>query len=384
MKKSYLYTPGPTTVPPEVMAEMSKPIIHHRDNLFGELFGIVREGLKKIYGTQNDVIILSGSGTLAMEAAVVNTLSADDKVLVVNAGKFGERWIEIANEYKLKVLTINVEWGNSVSLEEILKVLDSHKDVKAVFIQASETSTTTCHPIEAIGRALKSYDDLLFIVDGITYVGVSKIEMDEWGIDVLVTGSQKALMLPPGLAFIALSDRAIKKLDRSNLPKYYLNLKLEMKAQKNNKTSYTPAVSLIVGLKKSLELMFDEGLENVFERHNLMAFATRKALEALNLKLLTKGIPSNAATGIVLDDGVNAKDVIKFAKKHYGVYFAGGQAHLEKKVIRVSHLGYHSYMDSILGIAALEMALKQYLSNINFGAGTSVAQEIINSHIVNG
>jgi aspartate aminotransferase-like enzyme len=378
--KNYLFTPGPTNVPEVVLLEMARPMIHHRTKEFESIFADVKNSLKSIFGTERDVLILSGSGTLAMEAAVVNTLSANDTVLVVNGGKFGERWAEIAEAYSLHVIMLNVEWGKSANVNEIIELIKKNNKIKAVLLQASETSTTTCHPIKEIGDALKSVGSPLLIVDGITYVGVSKSEMDKWGIDIFVTGSQKALMLPPGLSFVAISERAESAMKNANLPKYYVDLKKELKAQRSNTTAYTPAVSLILGLKKSLELIYKEGLENVYKRHEVMALATRTAINAIGLELLCKGIPSNAATGIIFKETIS-KDIIEYAKTHFGVYFAGGQGHLSKQVIRISHMGYHSYLDVIAGLSALEISIYKAYKSIKLGVAVESAEKIISDNI---
>ncbi len=378
--KNYLFTPGPTNIPEEVLLEMARPMIHHRTQEFEKIFARVRNSLKGIFGTERDVLILSGSGTLAMEAALVNTLSINDTVLVINGGKFGERWYEIAKAYELQPILMDVEWGESVKVEDVLDQIKKHPSIKAILIQASETSTTTCHPIKEIGLALKAADGPLLIVDGITYVGVSETKMDEWGIDVLVTGSQKALMLPPGLSFIAMSERAENYIKNSNLPKYYLDLKKELKAQRSNTTAYTPAIGLIVGLKKSLELIYEEGLDNVYKRHSTMALATRSAIDALGLELLCKGIPSNAATGIIFKDNIS-KTIINYAKSTIGAHFAGGQGHLSNHVIRISHMGYHFYQNVIAGLFALELSIHNVYKSIKLGTGIAVAEKIINDNL---
>ena len=378
--KNYLFTPGPTNVPEEVLLEMAKPMIHHRTKEFESIFADVKNSLKSIFGTVRDVLILSGSGTLAMEAAVVNTLSPNDTVLVVNGGKFGERWYEIAEAYDLQIIMLNVEWGSSANVNEMIALIKKNNQIKAVLLQASETSTTTCHPIKEIGDALKSVGSPLLIVDGITYVGVSKSEMDKWGIDIFITGSQKALMLPPGLSFVAISERAENAMKNATLPKYYVDLKKELKAQRTNTTAYTPAVSLILGLKKSLELIYKEGLENVYKRHEVMALATRAAISALGLELLCKGIPSNAATGIIFKENIS-KDIIEYAKAHFGVYFAGGQGHLSKQVIRISHMGYHSYLDVIAGLTALEISINKVYKPLKLGVALESAEKIISDNI---
>jgi len=381
MLKRYLLSPGPTPVPEKVLLDMAMPMIHHRTSEFSNIFAEVREGLKPIFGTKQDVLMLAGSGTAAMEAAVVNTLNEGDKVLVINAGKFGKRWAEICAAYKLDVMTIDLEWGRSVRPEQVEAKLIANPEIKAVFIQASETSTTAYHPIEEIAKIISLRDETIFIVDGITSVGVYETKMDEWGIDILITGSQKAFMLPPGLALIALSEKAWRFVEKSKIPKFYLNLKKERKSQADNTTSWTPAVSLIIGLKSVLEIMNKEGLQNVYKRHAICAEATRKGLLAMGFELLAKDIPSNSATGILLPEGFDGGKFVKMMREKAGLTFAGGQDHLKGKILRVSHLGYHDFFDTIIALSGLEMGFKQFGLNIELGLGLKAAEEIFISHL---
>ena len=265
MIKHYLLSPGPTPIPNEVALAMSETMIHHRTPQFNKIFEEARNGLKKLFGTKNDVLMLASSGTGAMEASVANLFSPGDKVLVVNGGKFGERWLNISNAYGLNPIELKVEWGQAVKVADIEQQLKAHPDVQGVMIQASETSTTVFHPVKEIAKLTKNGP--LFLVDGVTAVGVVPLMMDEWGIDVLVTGSQKALMLPPGLGFIALSDRAWEKTKKAKLPRFYFDLNLERKNQQKGSGAFTPAVSLIFGARASIKMLEREGLENVYARH---------------------------------------------------------------------------------------------------------------------
>lgn len=377
MLKKYLLAPGPTGVPEEVLLEMAKPMIHHRTSEFSATFKGVADKLKLLFGTTQQVLMLAGSGTASMEAAMINTMSEGDTILVVNAGKFGSRWIDIAERFGVEVISIDLDWGASVSVNDVKKVLDTHSDIKAVFVQGSETSTTASHPIEGLGELIKGYEDVLLIVDGITSVGVVETKMDDWGIDVLVTGSQKAFMLPPGLAFIALSEKAWAKTETSDLPKYYLDLKKERKSQGNDTTAYTPAVTLINGLNKVLDMMLDEGLENVYQRHEICRKATTAAVTALGFELLAEEIPSSAATGILLPEGFDGGKFVKYMRETVGITFAGGQDHLKGKILRISHLGYHDVFDTLTAITALEMGMVKFGLNIELGAGVKAAQEVI-------
>jgi serine---pyruvate transaminase len=374
--KKYLLSPGPTPVPPEVSLRMAEPIIHHRTPQFSAIFADVRERLKALFGTAGDVILLSSSGTGAMEAAVVNLLSPGDRVIVVNGGKFGDRWTKLCTTYGITVEEIVVEWGSAVRPEQVAAALEKVPDAKAVFVQASETSTTAVHPIEAIAKLTRSRETLL-VVDGITAVGVYELPMDRWGIDVLVTGSQKALMLPPGLALIALSERAWKRAGETHVPTFYFDLKRERKNHLDNTTAWTPAVSLVIGLQKVLEMLDAEGLENVYRRHDRLARATRAGVEALGLRLLAPAAPSPAATGFYVPEGVDGGKLVKYLRDRMGITFAGGQDHLKGKILRVAHIGYFGAFDVVTALAATELALAHFGASVRYGDGVGAAQAIL-------
>lgn len=376
MIKKYLLSPGPTPVPPEVSLRMAEPIIHHRTPQFSAIFADVRERLKGLFGTSEDVIMLSSSGTGAMEAAVVNLLSPGDRVIVVNGGKFGDRWTKLCATYGIGVEEIAVEWGSAVRAEQVAAALEKVPDAKAVFVQASETSTTAVHPIEAIAKLTRSRETLL-VVDGITAVGVYEIPMDRWGIDALVTGSQKALMLPPGLALIALSARAWKRVEQKHVPAFYFDLKRERKNHLDNTTAWTPAVSLVIGLQKVLEMLEAEGLENVFRRHDRLARATRAGVEALGLRLLAPSAPSPAATGFYVPEGVDGGKLVKYLRDKMGITFAGGQDHLKGKILRVAHIGYFGAFDVVTALSAIELSLAHFGATVRYGAGVGAAQAIL-------
>lgn len=377
MLKQYLLTPGPTMVPEKVLLDMAAPMIHHRTPEFAKTFAYCREELKKVFKTKEEVIILLGSGTAAMEAAIVNTINKGDKVLVINGGKFGERWMKICAAYEAEVKTIDVEWGKAVKVSDVKDFLVKNPDTKAVFVQGSETSTTVYHPIKELAEITKNLPNTLLIVDGITSLGVHDTRMDEWGIDIIITGSQKAFMLPPGLAFIALSKKAWEFVEKSTTPKFYLNLKTELKNQKENTTAWTAGVSLVIGLKTVLQMLEEEGIETVFQRHALNAEATRQAAKALGLKLLAPESPSNAATGCFLPDGLDGKAFVKYLRDKCGVSLAGGQDQLAGKILRISHLGYHDTFDTITAIAAIEMGLVKFGAKVNMGAGVGAAEKVL-------
>jgi aspartate aminotransferase-like enzyme len=375
MIKQYLLSPGPTPIPNEVSLAMSETMIHHRTPQFNKIFEEARQGLKTLFGTKGDVLMLASSGTGAMEAAVSNLFSPGDKVLVINGGKFGERWLNIANAFGLDPVEVKVEWGQAVKVEAVEKQLKLHPDIQSVMIQASETSTTVLHPVKEIAKLTKNGP--LFLVDGVTAVGVLPVPLDEWGIDALVTGSQKALMLPPGLGFIALSDRAWQKTKKAKLPRFYFDLNLERKNQVKGSGAFTPAVSLIFGLRASLSMMEREGFDRVYARHARMARAMRAAATVMGLKLLAPDSPSPAATGIFLPDNLDADKVLDYLRDQMGVILAEGQDQLKGKVIRIAHVGYMGAFDVITAIAALEMALRKFGAEIPFGRGVAAAQEVL-------
>lgn len=375
MIKQYLLSPGPTPIPNEVALAMSETMIHHRTPQFNKVFEEARQGLKTLFGTNGDVLILASSGTGAMEAAVANLFSPGDKVLVINGGKFGERWLNIANAFGLDPVEVKVEWGQAVKVDVVEKQLKLHPDIQSVMIQASETSTTVLHPVKEIAKLTKNGP--LFLVDGVTAVGVLPVPLDEWGIDALVTGSQKALMLPPGLGFIALSERAWQKTKKAKLPRFYFDLNLERKNQAKGSGAFTPAVSLIFGLRASLNMMAREGFDRVYARHARMARATRAAATAMGLKLLAPDSPSPAATGIFLPKGLDADKVLDYLRDQMGVILAEGQDQLKGKAIRIAHVGYMGAFDVITAIAALEMALRKFGAEIPFGRGVAAAQEVL-------
>jgi aspartate aminotransferase-like enzyme len=374
--KTYLLAPGPTPVPPEALLAMAQPMIHHRTPQFSAIFAEVAEDLKYVFQTKNDVLMLASSGTGAMEAAVTNCMKKGDKAIVVNGGKFGERWGKICKAYGIDVIELTVEWGKAVEVEAVKKALDENQGVGAVFVQASETSTTVKHPVKALADLTRGTDTLL-VVDGITGVGVFDIPMDEWGIDVLVSGSQKAFMLPPGLAFIALSEKAWKRSEQSDLPKFYFNLATEKKNLANQTTAWTPAVSLIIGLHEVLKLFKKEGLQRAFERQAMLGKAVREAFRAHGLQLVAPDAPSDATTGVFVPEGVNGGALVKYLRDVMGVTLAGGQDQYKGKIFRIAHLGYFEPFDIITAIAAVEMALLRFGAAIEPGKGVGVAQKVL-------
>ena len=377
MKKTYLLAPGPTPVPETVNLEMAAPMVHHRTPQFSKIFGEAAEDAKYLFQTKQDVIILAATGTGGMESCITNLFSPGDKVLVVNGGKFGERWGQISEAYGLVPVWINVEWGQAVDPKEVKAALDKDKDIRAVLVQASETSTAVAHPIEALSKLTRDRDDVLLVVDGITGVGVFPLPMDEWGIDAIVTGSQKALQLPPGLALVALSEKAWKFADQSKCPHFYFDLKKERKNLADKTSAYTPAVSLVIGLRAVLKSLKEEGMENIHKRHNRLARATRAATQALGLKMVAPDAPADSLTGVFLPDGIDGGKFVKSLRDDFGVTMAGGQDQWKGKVVRIAHLGYVDTFDTIVAIAAIEMALKKFGHAVQMGKGVAAAQEIL-------
>ena len=379
MLKKQLFSPGPTPVPERVLLAMAGPVMHHRDPAYEDLFQEVREGLKYVFQTKNEVLVLASSGTGAMEGAVCNTLSPGDEVLVVRGGKFGERWGEICEAYGVNFSPIDVSWGKAVDPLAIAKALDAQPAIKAIFVQASETSTGAMHPIKEIADIVKKRDATILVVDAISALGVSDLPMDQWGLDVVISGSQKAFMLPPGLAFVALSPKAWGFVDKSTLPKFYFNFKKEAASTQKNQSQFTPAISLVVGLREALRMFKEEGLENVFKRHERLARATREAAKALGLELLAPESPSNALTAIKAPEGVDGKKLKKNFEDMYGLIIAGGQSQLKGKIIRIAHIGYFQPLDIIQAVSTLELVLKDMGCPVELGAGVKAAEEIFGS-----
>ena len=375
MKKKYLLTPGPTPVPERVLLRMSEPIIHHRHPEFREILSEVREGLKYLFQTRSEVLLFASSGTGAMEGAVANTLCRGERVLVVRGGKFGERWAEICSAYGLEVDNIDVEWGKAVAVEEVKARLEK-SNYRAVLIQASETSTGVKYPVKEIAE-LTADSETLLIVDGITAVGVFPIPFDEWKLDILVTGSQKALMLPPGLSFACLSEKAWQACERSDLPKYYFDFKKERKNLENNQTSYTPAISLVIGLAEALKIIKETGLEQIFQETAKMAQATREAMKSLGLELFAPLSPSEACTAVKVPEGIDGEKLVKLMREKYGFTIAGGQGKAKGKIFRIAHMGYISRYELIGCISALEEALSELGYQLELGRGVKKAMELL-------
>jgi aspartate aminotransferase-like enzyme len=376
MEKRYLLAPGPTAIPPEVLLKMAEPMIHHRNPLFEAIMQEVRDGLKYVFGTEKEVLIFTSSGTGAMESAVTNALSPGDRAICIRSGKFGERWADICKAYGVEPINIDVPWGDILAPALVGEVLKAHPDAKAVYMQATETSTGAMFPVREVAAIVKNYPHTLMVVDGITGVGVFELPADAWNIDVLVGGSQKALMLPPGLAFASVSDKAWEFNKTSKLPKFYFDWAKERSNLEKNQTNFTPAISLITGLRESLAMIKQEGLENVYRRIDALARATREGAAALGLRIFAKS-PSPAVTAIVSPEGIDGQAVYKTLWKKYGVTGAGGQDQLKGKVFRIATLGYAGRYDVITAIAALEFTLRDLGYKFEMGKGVAAATDAL-------
>ncbi|MHB9111276.1 MAG: pyridoxal-phosphate-dependent aminotransferase family protein [Thermoleophilia bacterium] len=384
MIKKFLMTPGPTQIPSEVLLASAQPIIHHRTGAYSDLFARVNENLKYVYQTQNEVISFASSGTGAMESAVVNLCSPGDKVLIASCGKFGERWRDLSQVYGLDYDYREYEWGTPVVHGDIEAALTADPAIKVVFVTHSETSTGAVNDMEAIGAAVARSDAVL-VSDSISGMGSAEIRTDAWGIDVVVSGSQKALMIPPGLAFVSVSAKAWSLVENSTLPKYYFDWTKARKALAQDKptTAFTPAVSLVVGLDKALSMIREEGLENLFQRHITLGRATRAAVRGLGLTLFSPDDDRcSSVTAVRVPDGIDDGKLRTLTRDKYGVQLAGGQGPVKGKIFRIGHCGYYNYTDIIVAITALELALKELGHPVELGSGVSKAQAVFGEEMV--
>ncbi len=380
MMKQHLMAPGPSMIPEKVLLKMAEPIIHHRTKQFEAVLSKVHKQLKFIFQTQNEVIMHACVGSGAMESAVVNCFSPGDKILVVKSGKFGERWSEQGKKFGLKVIDLDVTWGHAVRVAEVSRILDTEKDVKAVLTQACETSTGTQHPVKELSDLLKKHPQTLLMIDAITALGITDLKMDAWGIDVVVTGSQKALMLPPGLSMLSFSAKALNFVKVAKLPRYYFDVLEELKAAEKNQTHFTPAISLIQGLGVALDMIEEEGLEKLFKRHKRLADATREGCKAMGLKLFSES-PSNSITAVCIPDGIDGEKVVEHLFSKYGFTIVGGQDKVKGKIIRLGHMGYCGDFDVISMISALEMTMKDLGHKFEWGSGITAASQILHAGI---
>lgn len=376
LMKYRLYTPGPTTVPEATLIELAKPVHHHRTGEFRALFSELQTLLQYIFQTKQTVFTITGSGTAAFEAGFVTCVAPGSKALVVSNGKFAERWSSYCTTFGVQKKEIKLEYGNAVTAEMIANELKADK-YDAVILVHSETSTATVCDLEAIGKAVRAAGDALLIVDGITSIGALPFKMDEWGVDVAITGSQKALMLPPGLGYLALSDRAWAAAEKNkNAHTFYLDLKKYKKSITDGDTPFTPANTLIEAQRTSLRMIQSETIEGVWKRTRVIAAATREGMKALGLEIFSKS-PADSVSAIRYPAGVTDKDFRNHLKNKHNIHVAGGQGTMEGQIFRVNHMGYTDAYDALAVVAATEHALKALGKPVELGKGVAAAQKVL-------
>ncbi len=377
MQKKYLMTPGPTPVPAEVLLTQAAPIIHHRTPDFSAAFAEAIKGLKYVFQTEGDALLFASSGTGVMEAAIANCFCVGDTVIVTRNGKFGDRQKQICEVYGLNVIDLAYEWTEVVRPADVAEALQKNPGVRGVIVTQSETSSGVLNDVKALGEIVRGYDECVLIVDSITGIGAVDCKTDEWGLDVVMTGSQKGLMLPPGLAACTVSEKAWRAYERSTLPKYYFDWKKYQKNIAKDTTPFTPAVSLVLGLNVALNMIREEGLENTIARHSMLAEATRQGCEALGMKLFAppEGRGS-AVTPVWVPEGVDGKAIVKTMKSKFGITIAGGQDQYEGRIFRIGHLGYFGPFDIITTLAGLEMTLAGLGYEFERGSGIKAAESV--------
>ncbi|MBD1822829.1 alanine--glyoxylate aminotransferase family protein [Cyanobacteria bacterium FACHB-DQ100] len=378
--KLMLMIPGPTPVPEQVLSAMAKHPIGHRSGDFGKIVAEVTQNLKWLHQTQNDLLILAASGTGAMEAGIINFLSPGDRVLVGSNGKFGERWAEVTDAYGLQTERVTAEWGKPLDPEVFREKLESDRDkqIKAVIITHSETSTGVINDLEAINRHVKAHGEALIIVDTVTSLGATSVPVDEWGLDVVASGSQKGYMIPPGLGFVAVSPKAWEAYKTAKLPRYYLDLGKYRKSSAKDTTPFTPAINLFYAMQAALRMMQAEGLENIFARHERHRQATRAAVQGLGMPLFAADECSSPAITAVMPNGVDAEKIRSIMRKRFDIALAGGQDHLKGQIFRIGHLGFVSDRDILTAISALEATLQELgYDGFTPGAGIAAAAKVL-------
>lgn len=381
MLKKRLMTPGPTQVPEEALLEMAKQVTHHRTSEFKKTFEKVLAGLKVVFQTSGDVIVLTSSGSGAMEAAMVNTVPRGGKAIVLDAGRFAQRWAEIGKAFGIEVIRHQVPWGEAVPPSDVEALLAKHPDAVAVFGTLMESSTGVAHDVEAIAEVVRN-SKALYVVDGISGAGVVECRTDDWGIDILVVGSQKALMLPPGLAFLAVSERAWKQIETVKPQAFYFDLlQHRKKIQEGPDTPWTPAHTLIGALAKNLDLILAEGMESVWKRARTLGRATRAGIEAIGLKVFAQR-PAEGLTSVYLPDDVDGSAFLKRLESRFGIKVAGGQAQLKGKIFRIAHMGIIDELDILSTLGAIELVLDELGRPVQLGAGMAAASQVFAEALV--
>jgi aspartate aminotransferase-like enzyme len=374
MKKQFLLTPGPTPIPPEVSSKEGLPVLHHRTSEFGAIFQEVIEGLKYVFQTKNDVLVIASSGTGALESAVCNLLSPGDTALVASSGVFGDRFIKIMEVYGIKPIVLREPDGQVVVPAKIEEALKKNPAIKAVFTTHTETSTGVVNDIEAIGKIV-ARTPAIFVVDAVSGLVGQDLRTDDWKVDVVCTGSQKGLMTAPGLGMVSVSAKAWPLVEASKSPRFYFDWRKMKKSVAEKQTPFTPPVTVIAAQAEALRQIKKEGLENVFARHAWLAQATREAVKALGLQIFAQ-VPCNVLTSITVPQGIDGKAIVKRLREDYGVSIAGGQGDLVGKIIRLAHMGYMERFDVIIGISALEMMLHELGFKIELGKGVAAAERV--------
>lgn len=378
--KERLFTPGPTPLLMEAQARALTATLHHRTEAFKNLIRETVENLRYFYNTSNDVLFFTSSGTGAMEGAVSNLTSPGDRVLVGTAGKFGERWGQLAKAYGLDAVTVEAPYGQPLSVEGIGKRLKDDGPFKAVYVQATESSTGVSHDVKAIGELVKPLPETCLVVDAITGLGTTDLRPDEWSLDIVIGGSQKALMIPPGLAFASVSAKAWKLIEKSKSPRFYFDYAKERKNLAKGETSYTPATTLVVSLHAALEYIRKVGRENLVQNAAFLAEATREAAKALGLRLFAAASPANALTAIRAPEGMDSGAVVKEMRSRFGAIIANGQGSMKGQIFRLAHLGYYDALELFAAIAGLEIALYKLGHKCELGSGVRRAQEVFLRH----
>ncbi|HLK68344.1 MAG TPA: alanine--glyoxylate aminotransferase family protein [Bryobacteraceae bacterium] len=375
IKKQRLLTPGPTPLYPPALHAMMASDVHHRTEDFRKSYRSCLADLKEVMGTTNDVLMFCSSGTGAMDATVSNLFSKGDKVIVCVAGKFGERWAEIAKAYGLDARVITVPYGQAVAPEQVEAALAAEPEIKGVFLQASETSTGAAHDVRAIGAAVARTPAIL-VVDAITGLGTMPLEIDCWGLDVVIGGSQKAFMIPPGLAFLSISSKAWKFAETATLPHFYFNFKKEKKSGDAGESSWTPSTALILALAEALKYVKQIGMAKLVENAQLLAEATRAAMKELGLELFSAGCPGSSVTAVKAPAGMDSGVIVKEFKSRFGAIIANGQGSMKGQIFRIAHLGYFDFADLFAMVAGLEIILNANGYAVKYGTGVAAVQEI--------
>jgi aspartate aminotransferase-like enzyme len=374
IRKTRLLTPGPTPLLPQALHAMMGSDIHHRTEDFRNIYRTVLAGLKEVMGTSNDVLTLVSSGTGAMESSVSNLFSPGDKVVVCCAGKFGERWVEIMKAYGLDAVVLSAEYGESIAPERVEQALKQHPNARGVFVQASETSTGAAHDVQAMASIVKK-TDAIFVIDAITGLGTQPLDIDGWGLDVVIGGSQKAFMIPPGLAFISLSPKAWAFSETAKLPRFYFNLKKEKKNAASGESSWTPNTSLIIALGEALKYIKGIGMDKLIENAQMLAKATREGAQALGLELFAKH-PAGSVTAVRSPKGIDSGAIVKDYRTRFGSVIANGQGSMKGQIFRIAHLGYFDFPDLFAVMAELEIILHTQGFPVEFGKGVAAVQRV--------